>query len=148
MAQIENHFHMLEIDASKVAFGELDGAPDESAGHGFWERRQNACAEFDAAIDEKHLKFGNFGLPIGFLLAREIGQMSERVLNFRIPLRGELRQKSMANAVARKTGIEIGSVLAPGNVLGAEKRFDLGAGHVNEGPDEMTRDWRDRGESG
>ena len=78
---------------------------------------------------------GKLGLPVGFLVACELGEVGEGPVERGIE-GAELREELMAEAVAGEGGVGVGGVFAPGLVEGAEEIFDLLATDGEEGAED------------
>ena len=95
-------------------------------------------------------KSGNLGLPPGFFVARELGQLSEVIAKLGVPS-FELWEEFVADAVAGKGEMAVGGVFAPGLVTRLQKGFDFGpAGlekRAEDGPFGEVQDRMDTGKA-
>ena len=143
---------MFIVDAAKVAFGAQDGGAKEASNERARLASQGVDVE-DAAEgmgrDECRKAAADFRLPVFLLVAVERASVDEDAAESGVPFALDLGEEMVADAVAVEGGVEVGSVLAPGEAAGGEPGEQLFAIDVEERADDAVGgDWTDAGKPG
>ena len=143
---------MFIVDAAKVAFGAQDGGAKEAANERARLASQGVDVEDQAegmGRDERGKAAADFRLPVFLVVAVERASVDEDAAESGVPFALDLGEEMVADAVAVEGGVEVGSVLAPGEAAGGEPGEQLFAIDVEEGADDAVGgDWTDAGKPG
>lgn len=110
-----------------------DGGSAGSGGDGAAPSANGFSGEEDLGEDA-----GELGLPAGFFVTGELGEIGEGLVDGRVE-GAELGHQLVADAIAGVGDVGIGGVGAPGLVAGLEEGFDLGATGGQQRAKDTTR---------